>query len=274
MTGLERFFEDCGEVIEVRITRLSGSGPREEGAVMYVAARADWGTIGGGQLEYMALDEARKLLSSGNNHTQMYVTLGPDSGQCCGGQVDLVLTRLGDAEKTDALAARERQLATQPEVLIFGAGHVGRALARALMPLPLRPVLIDSRAEELAKAASDIPKTLIALPESQIHTSKYAVAAVILTHDHALDFLLAAEAMRRGTFRYVGMIGSKTKRAAFAGWMRRNEPDLDVETLICPMAAAHKGDKRPEVIAAFVAAEILQAVLSTKNILKSMEASR
>jgi hypothetical protein len=46
-------------------------------------------------------------------------------------------------------------------------------------------------------------------------------AFVILTHDHALDFLLSAEALGRGDAAYVGMIGSATKRAAFRAWCRR-----------------------------------------------------
>ena len=74
--------------------------------------------------------------------------LGPAVGQCCGGNVTLELRRAGAAE-IDALAAAEAQLAERlPLVLLFGAGHVGRALARALAPLPLRLRWIDGRAHE------------------------------------------------------------------------------------------------------------------------------
>ncbi|MEL6794670.1 MAG: XdhC family protein, partial [Pseudomonadota bacterium] len=84
-------------------------------------------------------------------------------------------------------------------------------------------------------------------------------AFVVLTYDHALDFLIAAEALKRSDAAYVGMIGSATKRAAFDGWMRREALE-GAARLTCPIGAVGKGDKRPEVIAAHVAAEILTAL--------------
>ena len=128
-------------MIRVRISAARGSTPREEGAEMMVGRDTVTGTIGGGQLEYMAIDRARQMLARGELTARMNVPLGPEIGQCCGGRVTLSL---------------DRQPATPPPpatpVLIFGAGHVGRALAAALAPLPVAARLIDSRAEELAQA--------------------------------------------------------------------------------------------------------------------------
>ena len=78
---------------------------------------------------------------------------------------------------------------------------------------------------------------------------------VILTHDHALDFLLAAEALARDDFAYTGMIGSATKRAQFTRFARAR--GLDPAPLICPIGAGFSSDKRPAVIAAFAAAELI-----------------
>lgn len=200
-------------MIRVQIASAQGSTPREAGAEMFVGPASVDGTIGGGQLEYMAIDRARRMLATGEAEASMDVPLGPEIGQCCGGRVILHLDRQGPTPQD------------LPGVLVLGAGHVGRALAQALQPLPVRTRLIDSRAEELARAAPGITTVLTPLPEAEIRAARPGSAAVILTHDHAQDFLLAAEALARGDLAYVGMIGSATKRARFARLARERGID-------------------------------------------------
>ena len=84
-------------------------------------------------------------------------------------------------------------------------------------------------------------------------------AIVILTHDHALDFLIAAEALKRNDLAYIGMIGSATKRATFTSWLKREMPGVDCSSLTLPIGGPLK-DKRPEIIAALTAAELLRCV--------------
>jgi xanthine dehydrogenase accessory factor len=226
---------------------------------MLVAEGAILGTIGGGQLEYMAIDEARALIARGAASSTMDIPLGPEIGQCCGGRVALSLDRL-DGPGTEALRARvAARNAARPEVLILGAGHVGRALAAALALLPVRAVLIDGRAAELALAPAGVETRLAAIPEAEVRAARPGGAFVVLTHDHALDFLLTAEALARGDAAYVGMIGSATKRASFEKWLRR-QGDPSPAPLVCPIGASGGADKRPEVIAAFVAAEVMQCL--------------
>jgi xanthine dehydrogenase accessory factor len=240
---------------EVSATR--GSAPREPGAWMLVAAEAVAGTIGGGQLEYMAIDRARVLLRRGLTTETMEVPLGPSIGQCCGGHVRLTLTPV-DKWTSHMLDARiHAEEAAQPEVLVFGAGHVGRALAAMLTLLPVRVRLIDQRVAELALSAPDVPTTLSPLPEAEVAAARPGSAFVILTHDHALDFLVAGAALDRGDAAYVGMIGSETKLARFRSWHRRTGAAKDSAAgLTCPIGGP-SGDKRPAVIAALVAAEII-----------------
>ena len=165
--------------------------------------------------------------------------------------------RLGSA--CAALAEAERR--ALPEVHIFGAGHVGRALAEALALLPVRAVLVDSRAEELRLAPPGVDAVLTPLPEEVVRHARPGGAFVVLTHDHALDFLIVREALARGDAAYVGMIGSKTKLVSFRRWLKQSEePAPDIGPLVCPIGAAGRPDKRPEVIAAFVAAEIMQNI--------------
>ncbi|WP_410218473.1 xanthine dehydrogenase accessory protein XdhC [Paracoccus sp. (in: a-proteobacteria)] len=228
-------------MIRIRVISARGSTPRDAGTEMFVSSDSTQGTIGGGQLEYMAIDRARQMLARNEVQARMDIPLGPEIGQCCGGRVILELDRNGPT------------VVDHPDALVFGAGHVGRALAHALQPLPVNVTLFDSRPEELALAHA--PTRLTALPEAEIRRSRPGAAVIILTHDHALDFLLAAEALARPDLSYVGMIGSATKRAQFTRFATAQ--GLDPAPLVCPIGGGFSRDKRPEVIAAFTAAELM-----------------
>ena len=263
---LARFFQTHDAVMQVTLRALKGSSPREAGASLYVSKDALHGTIGGGQLEYLAIDEARRLLRQGAAEAEMTVPLGPEIGQCCGGVVTLGFARL-DAEARRRLLVEEAMvLAEQPCVLVFGSGHVGRALASALALLPVRAMVIDSRAEELALLTADVETHYLPLPEAAIRSAPAGSAFVILTHDHALDFLLAREALFREDAAYVGMIGSKSKLGTFRHWFLSEQSEgadaakARLSRLICPIGGGGSRDKRPQVIAAMVAAEVMTAL--------------
>lgn len=248
----------------VGISGVAGSTPRDTDAFMLVSAERLFGTIGGGQLEYMAIDHARRALRLGEPAQAMDVPLGPEIGQCCGGRVALTFTAVTPEVAAFLIARSDREMAERPHVYIFGAGHVGDALAMALSLVPVRTVLVDTREEELsASTAQGIETCLTAMPEALVRDAPAGSAFVILTHDHALDFLIATEALRREDAAYVGMIGSRTKRATFKNWLSREigSPNL-FDRLICPIGGTAVKDKRPAVIAALAAAEITTAALS------------
>jgi xanthine dehydrogenase accessory factor len=227
---------------------------------MIVAADACLGTIGGGRLEYEAIAAARDLLADGAGSRDMAVALGPDLGQCCGGRVSLSLVRL-DASARAAAVKRARQTAAAlPHVLIMGAGHVGRALARHLQHLPLACTVVDDRAEQIASVDAAVQTRLTALPEAEITGAPAGAAFVVLTHDHALDFLLATAALERRDARYVGLVGSATKRARFESWHRDRAAGSNLDGLTCPIGTAAGSDKRPEAIAVATAAEVMAAL--------------
>jgi xanthine dehydrogenase accessory factor len=256
------FLASPGEKILVEINRTRGSTPREAGTFMLVGRGALWGTIGGGHMEFEAIDAARAMLAEGRHEDFLDITLGPDTGQCCGGRVELSL-KWADAAAIEALQARlARQTEGYPDVYLYGAGHVGRALAIALKPLPFHITVVETRAEELEQLEVDVPQRLEAIPEATIRDVRPGGAVVIMTHDHALDFLIGAEALKRDDLAYVGMIGSKTKRGVFASWLRNNEHgDAAIDRLVLPIGGTAIKDKRPPVIAALVAAELLTALL-------------
>lgn len=260
---LSRFFDEADATVKVEVSAARGSTPREAGTWMLVSSDGLFGTIGGGRLEMMAIEEARSLLSGGKTAGSMTVPLGPEIGQCCGGNVALDLRRMDVPSAAELIAERRKQDAMLPDVLVFGAGHVGKALARALSPLPANTVLVETREDELNQVTADVDKRLAAMPETLIETAKSGSAYVVLTHDHALDFLIVQTALARKDAAYVGMIGSKTKRASFASWYTKEAGGRrrDLGRLVCPIGGTVR-DKRPEVIAAFAAAEIMAALAS------------
>jgi xanthine dehydrogenase accessory factor len=228
---------------------------------MLVAPAATWGTIGGGQFEFMAIGNAREMLA-GNGVAVMDIPLGPEIGQCCGGRTQLAF-RLVTPEVAATLEARLAQDARSlPEVYLFGAGHVGRALAAALEPLPLSVTVVETRESELANLPAAARTRLVPMPEALVAEIPAGSALVILTHDHALDFLIAREALARTDLAYTGMIGSATKRATFASWLSREGGGERawLDRLTLPIGGSAVRDKRPEVIAAMTTAEILAAL--------------
>jgi xanthine dehydrogenase accessory factor len=264
LSAMLHFLASHANCVLVTVTQAKGSTPREVGAMMLVTQEQVCGTIGGGQLEYIAIDRARTLLRADDLTAEMTLPLGPEIGQCCGGRVCLSLSRLTPDKHTAVVQKLADMQKALPQVYIFGAGHVGLALATALAPLPFRTTLIDNRPGIDADVPAGVDFRALAMPEAGVAQIAAGGAAVIMTHDHALDFMIAAHALKRDDLAYVGMIGSSTKRATFAHWLtREGGTDQQLERLTLPIGAnlmkdiAPLNDKRPTVIAALVATELL-----------------
>ncbi|MDR6431701.1 xanthine dehydrogenase accessory protein XdhC [Brucella pseudogrignonensis] len=266
---IRAFLNKRPDSVLIEVTDVRGSAPRDAGAWMLVARDMIFRTIGGGQLEYMAIDHARKILAGGKD-SPMDVPLGPEIGQCCGGRVALGFKRVNRGLAEELVIKVDAEIATRPHVYVFGAGHVGDALAYALSLTPVRVILVDTREVELmAVDAPGVETCLAAMPEHVVRSAPPASAFIVLTHDHALDFLIVAEALQRRDAVYVGMIGSKTKKATFKNWLKNEFGDADLfEKLVCPVGGALVKDKRPEVIAALAAAEVLTTVLTSSKVVQ------
>lgn len=270
---LQKFLSQHSCVL-VKTNMAQGSTPREAGAWMLVSATAMIGTIGGGQLEYIALDNARQLLRNGEKTRNLDVPLGPEIGQCCGGRVGLNLQYVTEDITRDLLVKTRRKHKSQRHVYIMGAGHVGRALATAMAPLPFNTIIVDTRADALHSLPETVEARLSVLPEAEVRSAPQGSVFVVLTHDHALDFLITREALVRGDAAYVGMIGSRTKRAGFVSWLAKEGIEAGfADGLICPIGGGKVCDKRPEVIGALVVTQILVhcAALQEKELLKNRQ---
>lgn len=264
--SLEGFLAREHRVVIVDITAVKGSAPRDEGTYMLVAPTDIHGTIGGGQLEYEAIENARKILADAGGEPVLDIPLGPEIGQCCGGRVTLTFTFADEVVR----AALDRRLADEerqkPQVWLFGAGHVGRALADALTPLPLKVFVVEARQTELDQMTSEVHHRLNAMPESVIADIPPGSAIIIVTHDHALDFLIARAALARTDLAYTGMVGSKSKRASFLHYLDDEGVERTAaDRLVLPIGGTEVNDKRPEVIAAMTAAEVLLALAAARG---------
>lgn len=270
--ALEAFLISNPNCVLVTVGATRGSTPRDEGAFMLVSASATFGTVGGGQLEYSAIDEARQMLIGGKPSAHLDIKLGPEIGQCCGGEVALALELL-DASRCAELVRNEQiALERQPHVYIFGAGHVGNALARAFALLPVKTILVDQRESELKIVSGLIETVHSAMPEGLVRLAPPGSAFLVLTHDHALDFLIVREALARTDSAYVGMIGSKSKRGTFKHWyLREGGTSAAFSRLVSPIGGSKVKDKRPAVIAALSAAGVMTALSLAQNACHRLE---
>ena len=264
--GFNNFLNYNKRVIQASIVRTIGSSPRNSDTEMFISETDTLGTIGGGQLEYLVINHSKKMLAENIKKDILKISLGPEIGQCCGGKVEVSLLEMYEKDKLLALNRFDKKDKNLPHVYVMGAGHVGRALALQLQHLPVRCVLIDSRVDELAKCSADVETRLSAIPEEDIKSAPRGSAYVILTHDHALDFILCGAALDRHDAKYVGMIGSKTKKVKFKKWYQVNYDNKLIRDFICPIGNVKNQDKRPSIIASSVTAEVINMLFANVNL--------
>ena len=264
--GFNNFLNYNKRVIQASIVRTIGSSPRNSDTEMFISETDTLGTIGGGQLEYLVINHSKKMIAENIKKDILKISLGPEIGQCCGGKVEVSLLEMYEKDKCLALNRFDKKDKNLPHVYVMGAGHVGRALALQLQHLPVRCVLIDSRVDELAKCSADVETRLSAIPEEDIKSAPRGSAYVILTHDHALDFILCGAALDRHDAKYVGMIGSKTKRVKFKKWYQVNYDNNLIRDFTCPIGNVKNQDKRPSIIASFVAAEVINMLFANVDL--------
>lgn len=253
--------------IVVEVSETQGSAPRECGARMLVTHAETFATIGGGRLEQEAIASARAMLGEPRNAMQdasrsEHFALGPTLGQCCGGAVTLAYTRL------DAGALRcWPQAPPRFELQLYGAGHVGRAIATLLSTLAVSVDWIDEREEAFPPATTlatpwpgHIRRVCVDAVEGEVRGAPPGAYYLVLTHDHELDLRITEAILRRGDFGFLGLIGSKTKRARFVHRFERRgiAPDA-IRRMTCPIGAPGIVGKEPEVLALAAVAQLLQA---------------
>lgn len=148
----------------------------------------------------------------------------------------------------------------QFHIVLFGAGHVGRALVNILSPLPCTIIWADERQNEFpAQLPVNVSKFIDEEPGLAIDEAPTSSYFLVMTHSHALDQELAEQILKRNDFIYFGMIGSKTKRKKFEHrLLKRNITQAQLNRMNCPIGINGIQGKEPAVIAISVAAELLR----------------
>ncbi|WP_303983733.1 xanthine dehydrogenase accessory protein XdhC [Dongia mobilis] len=146
-----------------------------------------------------------------------------------------------------------------PQLYLFGAGHVGRALVNLLGDLPFHVIWSDGREGIFPDG---IPDNVVidagAAYAEMIKAAPEEAHFLVMTHSHALDFEIVQAILQRGSFASLGLIGSDTKRARFLQRLRESGvPAVDLARLQCPIGLAGIKSKIPAAIAIAVAAELL-----------------
>ncbi len=321
-----------GRGVLVTAARVRGSAPCAPGTRMVVRGDGVSGTVGGGNLELLAIGGARDMLASPGAEPLLLEenALGPDLDQCCGGSVLLVyqlidggsvewLTRWAELAESPGPAFMATVLdPTAPEIRfhekaefggppasltvtepgpssppvmierlenplerlwLFGAGHVGRAIVRALEPLPFHITWVDSRADTLPAAPSiKVTPRPAAAPPHEVASIPAGAGVLVLTHSHKQDLDICAAVLTRvdlartdrarDDLGFIGLIGSAAKRARFMRLFRaKGISEAALARLACPIGLPGITGKAPAVIAASVAAQLLarRAARAAKN---------
>ena len=256
----------------VRVASTQGSVPRETGAWMGVFADSVVGTVGGGHLEFEAIARARAQLAASGEALGPQKSapllarfaLGPSLGQCCGGVVHLAFERVGAGDLPE-LAQRLGNSLLVP-VALFGGGHVGHALARVLALLPFRLTWIDSRDGIFPL---DMPLRIACEHSDPVQSAVPGLAprsrVLVMSFSHAEDLEIVASCLlrqrRQADLPYIGLIGSKTKWAAFRHRLQaRGFTSGELAQVTCPIGIPGIAGKEPDVIAVAVAAQLLQTL--------------
>lgn len=251
-----------GVVAVVSIIKADGSTPRDVGARMAVTKEGIIiGTIGGGALEFAALNDA---VGSMSHKTQDAYhrdwPLGPSLGQCCGGRVRTLTEIFRNRDRATLVQRSECDIITdRGKVMLFGAGHVGRAIVLALASLPFDVLWVDSRAESFPPLIVQTARPIVSSsPAHEIAKAPEGAFILIMTHSHAIDFEIVEAALRKSSLAYIGLIGSETKRARFEGRLRAlGVTDQALARLHCPIGLPGISGKEPAIIAASVVADLL-----------------
>ncbi len=241
-----------------------GSVPRETDAWMAVFAKGSVGTVGGGHLEWQALQLARQHLPGvpGQRLRQRY-PLGPTLGQCCGGEVVLQFETVGAVDAERLRAGFARMQAQWPRIALVGAGHVAQALVQVLGALPVQVEWFDSRDDIFVQQlpgnvrcehSEPIEKAIAVLPPQS--------RVLIMSFSHAEDFeVLVACLLRQRQQKdlpFIGLIGSKSKwRNFYRRLIERGFTAVELNAVHCPVGLPGISGKEPAVIAVAVAAQLL-----------------
>jgi xanthine dehydrogenase accessory factor len=232
----------------VTIVETIGSTPRKAGAKMLVDDAGNVvGTVGGGCVEADLYAVARQVLRTGRVQT-CEVDLGTrnqdENDMLCGGRLKALIEPVGAEEK----------------LVIFGGGHISKALVGFCRGLDFEITVTDDREQFASAERFPTVANRVAAPyDQQFEQLKVDAntSLVIVTRGHTHDEICMESALRTPA-RYIGLVGSKTKVAVFRAHLReKGFSDADIDRVECP-CGVNIGAETPEEIAVSIAARLIE----------------
>jgi len=247
--------------ILVTLVGVSGSTPRNSGTKMVITQNEIFDTIGGGHLEYKVIKHAQKMLAGGENSQHLeHFQLGSNLGQCCGGNASVLF---------------ECFAAVGVNIMLFGAGHVGKALVSILAQLPCKVTWVDTREAQFPATVGsyhNVDKIVSEQPELEVVSMPKNSYFVVMTHNHQMDFDISKAILKRGDFSYLGLIASDTKWRRFQQRYKHQEIDQEqVARMNCPIGLEQVGGKLPMEVAVSVAAEIIKFYQTEQTLVQEQQ---
>ncbi len=243
---LDQHIERNENCVLVTILSTKGSTPRAIGSKMLVTKEASQLSIGGGHLEYEAIDIARNKLASGDDKPLIKgFSLGASLGQCCGGHVELLFEAFIEHKQC---------------VLVFGAGHVANALVPILGQLPCQVKWIDNRNELFPKTVPENTQCISAIDiETQVQAIPNNSYALVMTHDHQLDQRICEQLILSQQCNFIGLIGSQTKWKKFKLRLTRKAfSEQQIAKICCPVGESSLQGKLPMEVAISISAQFIK----------------
>ena len=227
------------------VTQITGSTPRNTGAKLIVQWTGTFiGTIGGGHLEQLVLEDAKKSMEEGVSQVIRY-PLGAKTGQCCGGVIEILF----------------EPIHCGPRLYLFGAGHVAQAICKSLVDTPFTVHLIDERPEwtQAATVPSDVIQHLTDWEDFFDHAlwNEKKTYVLIMTHRHDRDQEIVHAALKKPA-KYIGLIGSHSKWERFKQRLQPRGITSDQLSRVKSPIGIAIGGKSPQEVAISVAAELIQ----------------
>ncbi|MGI5861801.1 MAG: xanthine dehydrogenase accessory protein XdhC [Myxococcales bacterium] len=226
------------------VVEARGSSPQKPGARIVVLGDGSIrGTVGGGAIERQVVDTARELLADPGATTRLLETdLGKDLGMSCGGKMTVFLEKVAAAER----------------LIIFGAGHVGKALAFFARGVGFLVTVADAREALLTEERFPGVERRVEDPREAARTLPLdeRCYACVMTHDHGLDQEIV-EILAPRPLRYLGVIGSRRKAERCRSQLEAKGFSPEVVARLRSPMGINIGGQAPEEIALSIAAELV-----------------
>ena len=246
-------------LIKAKLITTEGSVPRNKGTIMLITEKYIFGSIGGGQLEYNIINKSKNLLKLKKFKEEIInIPLGPSIGQCCGGYVQVKITKHKNGE--ESFKDEDKIKKIDENLYIFGAGHIGKELSSRSIDLDFNVNLIDSREEYLKIQKNNKIRNIYAkFPWLLVKNFKKNSFFIILTHSHDHDFKIINEILNLNNFKFIGLIGSKTKMKRFENRLiKLGHNQSLINKIECPIGLKSISSKKPAEIAISIIARLLE----------------